>query len=470
MTGTGGGAGLTAASRLAAVQERLAQTGADGLWVHPSVDLRYLCGIELLSLERPAGLLIPARGPLRLLVPLMLLPQVASVQAEPVAWSDEQGPEGALRQVLGGVRRLLVEPSLPTGTAFLMRAQAPGLELELDPGIIAALRERKQPDEVAKLREAGRLADEMVAWAARRPLNGLTERALSGRMQARFLEHGHPPHPDFIVATGPHAARPHHETGDAPIDPTAPLLLDFGCTVDGYHSDLTRVLLPEPLAPPVAEAYEVVLAAHDAARRTAAPGVPCGEVDRAARTVIEEAGHGERFLHRTGHGLGLEIHEPPYLHAGNPRPLELGHVFSIEPGSTSRASSACGSRRSTTSARTAQSRSTRRRDGSGCGRRRRHETREARAAASSGCRSGRRPRRQHEVVEAGGGQARLEQRAVDPLQQQVAAEGVLEPGPRDVGELGGRLQAAVEPAEPVGQQLLPPDLHGLEPRCPGMAC
>jgi Xaa-Pro aminopeptidase len=213
-----------------------------------------------------------------------------------------------------------------------MRACAPGLELDLDPGIVAGLRERKSPEEVAALRDAGRHADEMVAWVAEQPLDGLTERRLAGRMQARFLEHGHPPHPDFIVATGPNAALPHHETGDTRIDPRAPLLLDFGCLVDRYFSDITRVLLPERIPAEVAEAYEVVLAAHDAAVAALAPGVPCEEVDRAARDVVTAAGHGKRFLHRTGHGLGLEIHEPPYLRTGNPQPLEVGHVFSIEPG------------------------------------------------------------------------------------------------------------------------------------------
>ena len=320
------------ADRLEAVRAAIARTGADALWVHPSVDLRYLTGLELLSLERPTGLLVPAAGPLRMLVPLMLLPQVSHLEAELVSWSDEHGPERALAQVLRGPRRLLVGPSLPTGAAFQMRACAPGLELELDPGIVAGLRERKNADEVAALREAGRLADEMVAWVAGQPLDGSTERRLSGRMRARFLEHGHEPHPDFIVATGANAALPHHETSDAPIDPAAPLLLDFGCLVDGYHSDITRVLLPAGVPPVVEEAYAIVLEAHDAALAAVAPGVPCEEVDRAAREVIAAAGHGEHFLHRTGHGLGLEIHEPPYLRAGNPQPLEPGHVFSIEPG------------------------------------------------------------------------------------------------------------------------------------------
>ena len=320
--------------------------------------MRYLSGLELLSLERPTGLLVPRDGPLRLLIPLMLLPQAAGLDAEPVAWSDEAGPEPALAKVLSGVRRLLVEPSLPMGAAVLLRSCAPGLELELDPGIVAELRERKDDAEIAALRAAGRLADEMAAWTATQPLDGLTELRLAGRMQARFLEQGHPPHPDFIVATGANGALPHHETGDAPIDPAAPLLLDFGCLVDGYFSDLTRVLFPPATAPEVEEAYAVVLAAHDAAVAAVAAGVPCEEVDRAARQVVEAAGQGERFLHRTGHGLGLEIHEPPYLRSGNPAPLEVGHVFSIEPGIYVPGAFGLRFGRCTTSGSTARSRST----------------------------------------------------------------------------------------------------------------
>jgi len=315
------GAGLTV---LIAVAGLVAVRLQRGSWLILGGSLAYLVAVALLrhsGIQQAAGY-----------VPLMLLPQAADVAADTESWSDEAGPEPALTRVLAGVRRLLVEPSLPTGAAFLMRACAPGLELDLDPGLVAALRERKQPDEVAALREAGRLADEMVAWVAAEPLAGLTERQLSGRMQARFLEQGQRPHPDYIVATGANAALPHHETSDTPIDPRAPLLLDFGCLVEGYHSDITRVLLPDDVGPGVEEAYDVVLAAHDAALAAVAPSVPCEAVDRAARDVIAAAGHGERFLHRTGHGLGLEIHEPPYLRAGNPQPLETGHVFSIEPG------------------------------------------------------------------------------------------------------------------------------------------
>ncbi|MGH2820467.1 MAG: M24 family metallopeptidase, partial [Actinomycetota bacterium] len=116
------------------------------------------------------------------------------------------------------------------------------------------------------------------------------------------------------------------------IDTAQPLLMDFGCAVEGYWSDITRIYFPHALDAEIAETYEIVCDAYDAAFDALEPGVTCHEVDRAARAVIEKAGYGEAFLHRTGHGLGLEVHEPPYLRSGNEQPLDVGHVFSVEPG------------------------------------------------------------------------------------------------------------------------------------------
>jgi len=315
------------------IREGLRAAGADALWVHPGVDLRHLTGLTPLALERPTALVVLASGALRALAPEMLAPELAEIEgADVVAWTDGDGPEAAIARVLDGVRRLLVGSSLPTGTAFALRAAWPGLDLELDPGILPGLRERKRPDELEHLRAAGRLADEAAAWIAEQPLAALTERVLAQRLTVRFLQAGAEPYGGYIVATGAHGALPHHVTGDTPIDPSAPLLCDFGCIVAGYHSDITRVYLPEAASAEVREALEVVRAAHDAVIAGLEPGMPAEEADRLARDVITAAGHGERFIHRTGHGVGLEIHEPPYLRPGNAEPLQAGHVFSVEPG------------------------------------------------------------------------------------------------------------------------------------------
>ena len=312
------------------IREALRDAGADALWVHPAVDFRYLTGLAPLAVERPTALVILAGGGLRVLAPQMLAPELEAIEGEVIAWSDGDGPDAAIARVLDGVGRCLIEPDLPSGTAFALRAARPGLDLVLDPGVLAGLRERKAPDELEHLRAAGREADAAMAWVAGADLEGRSERWLALELQMRFLRRGVEPY-DYVIASGPNGALPHHETGDTPITADAPLLTDFGCVVGGYYSDMTRVHLPAD-AGEAAEAYEIVRAAHDAAIAGLEPGLPCHEADRLARDVIEAAGYGERFIHRTGHGVGLEIHEEPYLRPGNPAPLEVGHVFSVEPG------------------------------------------------------------------------------------------------------------------------------------------
>ena len=317
---------------LDAIREGLRRAGADALWVHPSVDLRHLTGLQPHGLERPTALVVLAGGGLRAVAPQMLAPELAAVDgADVLAWGDDEGPATAIAAALGGVSRCLVSPWLPAGVAFALGAARPGLDVAPDPGILAALRRRKRPDELEHLRAAGRAADAAADWIGTLDLAGWTERRLALELQAHFLGAGVEPYGGYIVATGANGALPHHPTGDDPIDPAAPLLTDFGCTVGGYHSDITRMYLP-PGASEAAEALALVRAAHDAVLAGLEPGMTCGEADALARDVIAAAGHGDRFVHRTGHGVGLEIHEEPYLRPGSDDVLAVGDVFSVEPG------------------------------------------------------------------------------------------------------------------------------------------
>jgi Xaa-Pro aminopeptidase len=312
---------------LDAVRDALGAAGADALWLHPSVGFRHLTGLQPIAVERPTALVILAGGGLRIVAPTMLVEELEPLGADIAGWSDGEGPDAAIARVLDGIARCLVEPDLPTGIAFAIRAARPGLELDLDPGILSGLREHKAPDELEQLRAAGREADDAMAWVRGLDLAGRTERGLALELQARFLSRGAAPFSEYVVAAGANAALPHHVSGEAAVE--RPFLTDFGCIVGGYHSDMTRVHGADGEA---AEAYAVVQAAHDAVIAGLEPGLPAEEADRLARDVIAEAGYGDRFIHRLGHGVGLEIHEEPYLRPGNPAPLEAGHVFSVEPG------------------------------------------------------------------------------------------------------------------------------------------
>ena len=319
--------------RLGLVQEELREREMEALWVEPSVGLFYLTGLEPLSMERLFGLLVPASGPPRMVVPLLLKDECEHVDvAEQVVWSDDEGPERAAAAAREGVSRLVVQGSLPVWSLRVLEKARPGMEVRQDPGVLSGLREHKEPAEVDLIRRSGVLTDETVSWVGTLDLKNLTERQLSGRIQARYLELGYRPSPFGLISTGPNTAMPHYVGGDVTIRTDQLLLMDFGCAVDGYWSDITRLYFPRDLDGEIQEAYEIVCEAYEAAFAILEPGVSSQEVDRAARSVIENAGYGDAFLHRTGHGLGLEVHEEPYLRDGNEKPLEVGHVFSVEPG------------------------------------------------------------------------------------------------------------------------------------------
>ncbi|MGH2749493.1 MAG: M24 family metallopeptidase [Actinomycetota bacterium] len=308
--------------------------GVEALWVEPSVSLSYLTGLDPVSVERLFGLIVRPDDDLRLVVPELLAEESKELpgEAELFVWDDARGPHQATAAALDGIDRLVIQGSLPSWSWALLRAARPGIEVDIDDELLGRLRELKDATEVDALRRSGAVTDEIVAWVGTLELGGLTEAQLAGRIQARYLELGHRPSPHGLIASGANAAMPHYVAGADPIATEALLLMDIGCAVEGYWSDITRIYFPRPLEGELASCYEIVCAAYDAAFAAARPGVACKEVDAAARTVIADAGYGDHFIHRTGHGLGLEVHEPPWITGTNERPLEVGHVFSIEPG------------------------------------------------------------------------------------------------------------------------------------------
>jgi Xaa-Pro aminopeptidase len=194
------------------------------------------------------------------------------------------------------------------------------------------LRMRKDPEEIGLLRRAAAAADRVVARLEATRFSGRTERDLARQIAAMTVEEGHDDAAFTIVASGPDAASPHHEPGSRVMGEGDTVVVDFGGSVSGYGSDTTRTFSVGEPSSEVAAAHEVLQAAQGAAVAAVRPGVPAEEIDRVAREIISTAGYGDRFIHRTGHGIGLETHEHPYIVEGNRLPLEAGMVFSVEPG------------------------------------------------------------------------------------------------------------------------------------------
>jgi Xaa-Pro aminopeptidase len=216
-----------------------------------------------------------------------------------------------------------------------LSAIAPGAQVHKASEIMRSLRVRKDVDELSRLREAGKVVDDTIPMAVALCLAGKRECDVEAELRRALLARSPESSVAFsIVASGPNGALPHHETSRRLLQRGEVVILDFGTREPGgYHSDISVTCsIGEPADPESRKVYEVVWRAQRAAIEAVRPGVVCEEIDRAARGVIESAGYGDYFLHRTGHGLGLQVHEPPYMVAGNKEVLEEGMVFSIEPG------------------------------------------------------------------------------------------------------------------------------------------
>lgn len=328
--------------RLARLRQALDAADLGALALLPGPNLRYLTGLDFHLHERPMVALFLPEGP-----PHLVLPDLERVQAEerfPQAVLHTYGEAPAARRQafaeaakatgLAG-RRVGVEPfRMRFAELWLLEEAAPTATF-VDAGpALEDLRLRKDAAEAEAHRRAVAIAEAALEAALPLVREGMTEKELAGELVLQLLRAGSEPTMPFspIVAFGENSALPHATPTDRPLQPGDLVLIDWGATANGYFSDLTRVFAFGEVAEELRRIHQVVLEANEAGRAAARPGVPCGQVDRAARAVIEAAGYGPQFLHRTGHGLGLEIHEPPYLRADNPAPLEPGMVFTVEPG------------------------------------------------------------------------------------------------------------------------------------------
>jgi Xaa-Pro aminopeptidase len=324
--------------RLARARKELGERGMDALLLGPSADLRYLTGYQAPPLERMTLLVLPAAGDAWLVVPALEAPlardHLGGLDLEVAAWQETEDPVGLVRAALDAAAaggRLGVGDQL--WSAFLLRLQAalPGADFVAASTVTRQLRMRKDPEEVEALARAAAAIDRVVDGLEGLRWAGRTELELAGELQAAIRD-GHDEVCFTIVGAGPNAASPHHVAARRVIRPGDAVVVDIGGRLDGYCSDTTRTLVVGEPPPGFQEAYAVLHAAQLAGCAAAGPGVPAEAVDAACRQVIAAAGYGEHFIHRTGHGIGLEEHEDPYVVAGNAEPLEPGMTFSVEPG------------------------------------------------------------------------------------------------------------------------------------------
>ena len=327
------------AARLDRARAATAAAGLDALLVTPGPDLRYLTGYAAIALERLTCLVLPAQGDPVLVVPGLERPAalaspVGALGLAVLDWAETEDPYALVAGRLPAARRVAVDDHMHAAKVLALRAALPGAGQELAGPVLGPLRLRKAPDEVAALRAAGAAIDRVHARMAEWLRPGRTEREVGADIARAILAEGHAAADFVVVGSGPNGASPHHDLSDRVIEAGDPVVVDIGgTTAAGYCSDSTRTYVAGGEPPgDFADYYAVLLAAQRAAVAAVRPGIAAEAVDAAARDLITEAGYGELFIHRTGHGIGVETHEEPYLVAGNDRRLEPGMAFSVEPG------------------------------------------------------------------------------------------------------------------------------------------
>ena len=327
------------ASRIRRTQTAMAAARVDGLIVSPGSDLRYLSGYAATALERLTALVVPAAAD-----PVLVVPELEQAEASrspaallgmAVLTHGETDDAHALAMAqLPRAARVAVDDHMWVTRLFQLQSAAREVQWRPAGRLLSDLRMRKGSDEIASLRAAGAAIDRVHARMAEFLRVGLTEREAARLIATAIVEEGHVSADFVIVGSGPNSASPHHSVSDRRLERGDSVVVDIGgSTADGYCSDSTRTYCVgnEP-DPGVTAYYDILQEAQLAQCDFARPGVTAEAVDRVGRAVIREGGYGDAFMHRTGHGIGLETHEEPYIVEGNSLVLEPGMAFSIEPG------------------------------------------------------------------------------------------------------------------------------------------
>lgn len=322
--------------RMHRAAEEAARQGFEALVVAPSPDLAYLTGYDPMPLERPTLLVLRADRH-----PMMLVPELERALAaaspggaaiELVSWPDGIDPYAEAARLLPVEGRVAVGDRLWASHVIGLQLAVPALSFAPASPVIGRLRAVKDEEELTALRRAARGADETFRQICTMPFLGRREEQIAADLADLLVRNGHTTADFTIVASGANAASPHHEPGGRTILPRDAVVLDFGGALGGYFSDTSRTVVVGEPPTGFDRVYDVVRQAQAAACDAVRPGVAAQEIDGVARGIITDAGFGPRFIHRTGHGIGLEVHEPPYIVEGNDWVMEPGTTFSVEPG------------------------------------------------------------------------------------------------------------------------------------------
>jgi Xaa-Pro aminopeptidase len=326
------------ATRLDRARSLTREAGLDAIIVGPGADLTYLIGMEGDTHERLTALILPADGEPTVVIPRMELAKVRDtavglLDLQVADWVDGEDPHDLVRALLPAApARVGVSDALPALHVIPIgdRLDVP---LELGTPVLREGRMVKDQAEIAELRRAGAAIDAVHRRVPSMLRAGRTERAVASEIADAIVEEGHRSADFVIVGSGPNGADPHHEVSDRVIEDGDVVVVDIGGPVpSGYNSDSTRTYVVGTPDPEAARRIAVLVRAQQAAVDAVRPGVTAEEVDAAARGVLAEAGLADAFLHRTGHGIGVSVHEEPYIAPGNALPLREGMAFSIEPG------------------------------------------------------------------------------------------------------------------------------------------
>jgi Xaa-Pro aminopeptidase len=326
--------------RIDAVRASLTPAGVDAVALSASSDLTWLCGYDAMPLERITLLVVGRDGPARLLVPALEAPRVDDLDGlfEVIGWSDGQEQYDEAASLIadafgtGGESTVAVADRMWAGAMLAIADRLPGATFTTASKVIRPLRIRKSPAEIDALRDVAHAIDSVAGSLGELRWEGRTEADVAAEIAGRIVDAGHERVNFVIVGSGPNGASPHHSASQRTIGRGDAVVVDIGGTMNGYCSDITRCVHVGDAEPEATKVYDVVRRAQEAACDAVRPGVTAAEVDAVARDLIAAEGYGDFFIHRTGHGIGMDEHEDPYLVTGNDEVLEPGMCFSIEPG------------------------------------------------------------------------------------------------------------------------------------------